>query len=200
MSKKPSVKCDHKFQLISYTLNCQVGSEVAFRCAKCGAGMGIPADAAFAKAANEEYRSNDQQSEDLHATWYRFCAEFLDHGKWKLQGGDLISAVEQWAQGHPDVHLVHCDDAYHSNALLVLVEHGVPGKWMGLTVLMLPQCAPDPPAEFFLYPGAAANLYLALAPKRFRQASKPRTTPERKAVGREARRLLRGWVKGKTTP
>lgn len=62
--------------------------------------------------------------------------------------------IERYAKRHPgQVIPLMCDDTYHATSDLVLVTHEIQDDWMGVTVMMIPQCDGRPPAEFFLYPG-----------------------------------------------
>ena len=130
----------------------------------------------------------------MHKTWHAFCRKFR-HPKteaWLYQGHDLITRVERWGKNRKDVRLLNIDDAYFSNSLLVLFEHGTPDHWMGLTALVISQCAPNLPVEFFLYPGDAQALFVALCPKRYRKTPAQRKPqPEELALRRKSRQLLR---------
>jgi hypothetical protein len=73
-----------------------------------------------------------------------------------------MQAVKQWAKRRHDVHVLGTDDSYFASSSLVLVEHKTERQFMGITVVFIPQCAPGPPTEFFLYPCHMEPLYKLL--------------------------------------
>jgi hypothetical protein len=94
------------------------------------------------------------------------------HERFRWYGYDLMQRIEKWAAQFPhDVRVVGCDDSYHSGSDLVLIEHRTRDQYMGTTVVYLPQCSGDPPAQFFLYPGHRDDLVCAL--QSVRAASRP---------------------------
>jgi hypothetical protein len=109
----------------------------------------------------------------LHIIWRDFEKNFrLKGGQYRYVGFDLQERVETWAKKYPkDVRICLCDDAQHSSSCLVLIEHRTKTHYMGTTVVFLPQCSGDPPAEFFLYPNRAEQLLEAL--QAIRKAAKP---------------------------
>lgn len=92
--------------------------------------------------------------------------------KWKWTGYDLMERVAQWAKKYPKfVTITRCDDDYHSGSNLVLIEHRkLSGKdrYMGTSVIYIPQCNGDKPTRLFLYPSHHDELIRALGKTRTR--------------------------------
>jgi len=111
---------------------------------------------------------NDSQRNEMFEDWRAFQKEFFDleRHQWKPYDDSfhLMEEVERWVdkRNSKNVDLIGCDDSYHSNSDLILFHHiytkNNEKKCWGTTVLFLSQCAGDPPAEFFLYPGHAKAL------------------------------------------
>lgn len=123
----------------------------------------------------------NEYTDKIHEYWYQFCEHFSkmfyneengieydDNGipigevvyqafdSSKMVGYDAMLAVEEYAETHPEIMLVGCDDDYFTGSLLVLVPH----PKMGITVIYIPQNGKD--NEFFLYPGHIEHLQNAL--------------------------------------
>ena len=91
---------------------------------------------------------------NIHSIWYDFCLNFKNQdNKYILKGYDLMQTVENWAKRYPeDIFIVNCDDALHTNSMLVFIEHSNKANYMGTTVVYIPQCTDEEAIEFFLYP------------------------------------------------
>lgn len=157
--------CDHDFELSSYG-----GSplRLTFRCSKCKAERHREAtqkEAEFFKWP--ELGSDD----DIHKVWHEVVRELT------TEEGDAFDfdLVADWEnrlttliERYPNhVQHVGCDDSYHSSSDLILVEHATQAaadrpKYMGTTVLYIPQCSGEKPIHFFLYPGHKMALMKAL--------------------------------------
>jgi len=100
---------------------------------------------------------------DVHRVWHEFCRKFGANIGWKSRGAELQDAVEEWAEKYPeDVQIVGCDDNHFMSSILVLIEHQAKDRYMGTSVIFIPQNEDDP-SDFFLYPGHRGALEKALA-------------------------------------
>jgi hypothetical protein len=158
---------------------------VCFNCRKCTTRYERAATAAekrvFEKYRADDFPKKDKPENDVHRVYHEFCKKFYKFhktgeseflGKMFPQGESkprwtgyaLDQRVEKWAEKYPDdVRMVRVDDDYFSSSSLVLIEHKTKKKYMGTTVVFIPQCAPDPIATFFLYPSHRRGLVEALA-------------------------------------
>lgn len=153
----------------SYHVSCWNGGNVTFRC-KCG-------EQVERKMTREERSKFREQmslgrfikpENDIHRVWHSFSKKFITRVNGKDEFNDcpvaeLGDKVIRWAKKFPkDVKIVGCDDSYFSCSDLVLIEHRTARKYMGTSVVFIPQCSGDPPAQFFLYPGHLDDLINAL--------------------------------------
>lgn len=104
---------------------------------------------------------------DVHCIIHDFQEKFQDYSsyppKWKSAGYDLMNEVREWAEQYPDdVQIVSCDDSAFCGSILVLIEHKAEKRYMGTTVVFIPQCTGEQPIEFFLYPEHRRALQTAL--------------------------------------
>ena len=173
-------------------------------CLKCQERHDVPMDKQALRAFTRWCKQMAKETTALHKTWHTLEREFKDieTEEWKLPNPELMGALERWAKGRPDVHVLTVDDIYFSSALLVLVEHKTARQFMGVTALFIPQCAPGKPTEFFLYPWHAAPLYRLLrAQKSWRddndKAMEDKPLPEHYEAQKEVLRLFRAPKKGK---
>lgn len=135
----------------SWTSNDLVG----YSCA-CGERFSRKADAVERRRIRAEQRSffRPPRHANVHYVWHRMpfpknFEELRDQDA-KLAVGKKIAA---FAKKHPkQIFVLGCDDSWHANSDLILVTHEARDKWMGISVVMIPQCDGRPPAEFFLYP------------------------------------------------
>lgn len=166
--------CDHDFEYAH-----RRGALLGFRCAKCNAQRERPPNEAEAQWAAADPILKDHGPDDwhIHRVWWEFmrtCCE-PDCARGELVMADYweeqVEALTEKYPGH--VRLLTCDDAFHASSDLILIEHMVPrmygdksveepAKYMGTSVVYVPQCAPGPVAEFFLYPGHRQSLLRAL--------------------------------------
>lgn len=121
----------------------------------------------------------DADGRDVHTIWSDFNKKFrLDAdgcAQWKYTGYDMQLRVERWAKHwnkrYPgEIQIARIDDAVYASSRLVMIEHRNANEYMGISVVVIPQCC-DHPMTFFLYPGHRAELLNALkamAPKRRR--------------------------------
>lgn len=93
------------------------------------------------------------QEDKIHALWHKFAKKFMDQNeRFHLSGYELITEVEKFTKRYPQIQTIRCDDRYFASSDLVLIPHENDTEYMGTTVVYIPQCAPDSPTTFFLYP------------------------------------------------
>lgn len=87
--------------------------------------------------------------EKIHRTWWDFSRFLKDtYGELsELAGDHVIDGIEHYAEKHPEIKVVPCDDTHHSSSILVLVPHPT----MGITIIFVPQLTTEN-NQFFLYP------------------------------------------------
>lgn len=128
----------------------------------------------------------------VHETWWAFQKKFMPNRKrgWRWSGYDLMKRVADWAEGRADVHIVACDDDWFCSSSLVVIEHSAPRKWMGLTVVYIPQCTGEQPISFFLYPNHATTLVKLLKTLNARASARAPSCNEsmRRSAGARSRR------------
>lgn len=121
---------------------------------------------AEAQRIKKYIRMSYRETTALHRVFHDFCRTFLDEKRegspWKYRGYALMKKIERWARKYPDfVRITGTDDSHHMNSLLCIIEHRTTRRWMGLTVILVPQNGEEP-GEFFLYPEDQDALMLAL--------------------------------------
>lgn len=198
-TKAKTKTCAHRWavSLIGFDV-----SEV--KCQKCRERHSVSMDKAAVAAYRRHVKSVHKDAAALHRTWHTLERKFKDveTDEWKLSNLRLMGALECWAKGRPDVHILTVDDSYFASSFLVLVEHKTAHRFMGVTALFIPQCAPGKPTEFFLYPCHAAPLFRLLrAQKPWRDDSvkammDDKPLPEYREAQKEVLRLFRTPKKG----
>ncbi len=125
---------------------------------------------------------------DVHQVWYKLMEELgedweteKDQGK-KLIHGGICKRFSERKKYSDRVHFLRCDDSVFASSNLVLITHEALETWMGVSVLMFPQCDGKEPANFFLYPDHVDALINTLTKiqKHQRQVSKQQDRRERK--------------------
>lgn len=132
------------------------------------------------------FEDMSRNADRIHAIWYEFCDYMKEYfyveetTSWekndngdiasvevkpfkvfdvaKMKGYDAMQVVEEYAETHPDIVLVGCDDVCFTGSLIILVPH----PDMGITVIYIPQNSVAA-NEFFLYPYHIKMLQEALA-------------------------------------
>ena len=110
---------------------------------------------------------------DVHKTWHSFC----DHMKrwyyvlyygWKkdltrskrkykefdsqqMVGYKAMCRLATYAKGKPDILINGCDDSHHMGSNIALIIHDCEDRFMGTTMILLPQNGRDI-NQVFLYP------------------------------------------------
>ena len=153
--------CIHKFDVYCY-MGWKPLTQVVERCIFCH-------EERTRKPTKAEQTVNTlrlKQCDKLH-TVYHTVYKRLDG----LDGFDAIEEAEKIAnkyKGH--VQYVGCDDDVHASSALLLVDHESNDKYMGTSVIYLPQCE-GTRATFFLYPGDRDELMTALEVVRLKAAA-----------------------------
>jgi hypothetical protein len=111
----------------------------------------------IASRINQSKRLNKEMKE-LHKIFYSYCGLFPKNPAKNLKGYAAMEAVKKWATKHPTVRMVRVDDSFHANSDLIFIPHETKRKYMGTTVVFIPQCTGEEPIEFFLYPKAVTKL------------------------------------------
>ena len=108
---------------------------------------------------------NPKPEDDLHHVWDLFLQKikkFDKNGKyqgWKHTGWNLIEEAEKFAKKHPEhVRVVPCDDETHSSSALILIEHKCKNRYLGTSVVFVPQIANHDPVKFFLYQSTQTSM------------------------------------------
>ncbi len=121
------------------------------------------------KMTKEELQEMMEESEQIHTLWYKLNEHLEKHNRNidDLSGYDAMRCVDAFCKDNPDVIRVHVDDSYHCNSYVYIIPHESEKKYMGATVLFVPQCC-DTRNQFFLYPSdnrALLNACLKLEDK-----------------------------------
>ena len=153
-------KHEHLWDVSSWS-----GDEVSYRC-RC--------DARFTRLMDDEEKARYQADhafdpppeKNIHRVWHA-VQEDLPDGWDEERDQDAKIALGEVFEKHAEIEpgqvvSLGCDDSHHASSDLVLVTHEAKAKWMGVTVVMIPQCDGKPPAQFFLYPGHVDALVDAL--------------------------------------
>ncbi len=69
----------------------------------------------------------------------------------KVKGYDAMTRIKRFAEKNPGLIEVRTDDDWFAGSSVFLVPHETDKKFMGVTVMVVPQCSPDGNL-FFLYP------------------------------------------------
>ncbi len=106
------------------------------------------------KCSDPELQEMIEETERLHTLWHKLHEYLEGHDKSidDLSGWDDLKLMHDFCKDNPDVISVHIDDSYHCNAYLFIVPHESEKKYMGASVIVVPQCC-GTNNQFFLYPG-----------------------------------------------
>lgn len=101
----------------------------------------------------EELQKMMEESEQIHTLWYALNNYLEEHDRNinQLAGWDDIRCMDAFCKEHPDVIRVHVDDEHHCNSYVYIIPHESKKKYMGATVIFVPQCC-SIRNQFFLYP------------------------------------------------
>lgn len=153
--------CRHRWRYIGYT-----GVTLDFHCLACQQRASRPATKGEIRhlAANTSFKLRPPKSEDVHAVWHDFERRFINRdGTYRLKGWGMMRAAERWGGRFPDdVRIVRVDDSCFSSSILILIEHKTKDRYMGTSMVVVPQCSGEPPVQMFLYPNHCQGLVAAL--------------------------------------
>jgi hypothetical protein len=129
-----------------------------FWCSKCKTYCERAASKSEREILKSHYKEFDNS--DLHKVWHSYVHVVQNSGRGGYEAQELMA---QWAAQQPNghVHFVGCDDSSHMGSDLWIIEHKTKNKYMGSTVVYIPQ--DEVHNEFFLYPGHRKELARALA-------------------------------------
>lgn len=161
MKQEEKKRCNHRYRLSAFS-----SQTLTFSCNKCNERFERKPTATEQREISEYQAAQTKHSTRIHRLWHDFSRRFMNgtSGGFKLYGADLQDAVRKWAQKHPEVSWLGCDDRMFMTSNLVLIPHQADGFYMGTTVVYLPQCTGDhdKAAQFFLYPGHVGKLLSSL--------------------------------------
>lgn len=111
---------------------------------------------------DKELQEMMAESDQIHTLWHKLNAYVEKHGRDMntLSGWDDIRMMDAFCKEHHDIIRVHVDDAYHCNSYLYVVPHEGEKRYMGATVVVVPQCC-NIRNQFFLYPADNRGLMKA---------------------------------------
>ena len=176
MNTKKKSKHTHRYSYYGRT-----GTDKAmiaiFKC-KCGDEVQRP----MTKAEMRWQQPFSPKDGGVHRVWYEFIKKFMKrtNQQWvrmkgfkrkcliykevfRWEGYKMMVKAGEWARRHPnDVQVVVCDDDCHASSILLLIDHKTHDKYMGTSVVYIPQCTGEKPIKFFLYPNHRSCLITAL--------------------------------------
>ncbi|MCK5291280.1 MAG: hypothetical protein KAR39_04610 [Thermoplasmata archaeon] len=114
------------------------------------------------KCNDAEVQELMDEALEIHTLWHKLhdYLESHDRNIDNLSGYDDIRCMDAFCKDNPDIIRVHVDDSYHCNSYAYIVPHESEKRYMGATVLFIPQCC-DTRNQFFLYPGDNRSLLSA---------------------------------------
>ena len=169
--------CGHVFEADGSTFGDPLTA--TFRCTRCGQERTQAASPRIVAMRRED----DADAADLHRAskdLYETLKARDGHGRYRLEGYELMKAVGRWAERWPgDARIVPCDDGDFMSSSILLVEHRTARTYMGTTVVVIPQSS-GPPCEIFLDPSDRNALIEAL--KDIRDGARPAQRAERRRI------------------
>jgi hypothetical protein len=105
------------------------------------------------KCNDAEVQEMMDETAEIHALWWKLnehvekCGRNLN----TLSGYPDMRMLDNFCKDNPDMIRVHVDDSYHCNSYVYIIPHESEKRYMGATVLFVPQCC-DERNQFFLYP------------------------------------------------
>ncbi len=157
----------HRFKLASWqyppaikNLTKEEWPKLTF-CCKCGERQERPMTKEEIREYRAKWKECAKDTKELHKVWHKFVSKFGSPKGWKLQGYDFMYAVEQYEKRNPEITVVGCDDAHFASSSIVLIPHKSQKRYMGTTMLIIPQLVGEI-TQVFLYPGHADALIEAL--------------------------------------
>ena len=116
----------------------------------------------MAKMTEEEMEEMFEEATEIHTLWYKLNDYLKKHNRNinELSGYDAMRCMDAFCKENPDMIRVHVDDEYHCNSYVYIIPHENEKKYMGATVLFVPQCC-NIRNQFFLYPSDNRDLLKA---------------------------------------
>jgi hypothetical protein len=122
---------------------------------------------------NEDIQKMFKKSRDVHKVWHSFCDYMKKwyftkcHG-WKkdltrskreykvfdckqMVGYEAMCRVSRYAKDKDGILITGCDDSHHMGSDIALIVHDCEDRFMGTTMILMPQCGTDI-NQVFLYP------------------------------------------------
>ena len=114
------------------------------------------------KCSDVEVQEMMDEATEIHTLWYALHEYAEKHGRNidTLSGYDDMRMMDSFCKDNPDIIRVHVDDSYHCNSYVYIIPHESEKKYMGATVVFVPQCC-DTKNQFFLYPSDNRGLMRA---------------------------------------
>lgn len=163
MRKQQTYVCPHCGEKAAVQVMASL-KERTLRCQQCSKEHKRP----HTKESKERFESlwkRKTPGQDIHRVWHNFWRKFKkDDSTYKLEGYELMCAVEKWAKKFPThVTITRCDDKAYTSSALALIQHRATAshRYHGTTVVFIPQ-SQGSPCEFFLYKGHAEQLVKGL--------------------------------------
>lgn len=116
--------------------------------------------------ASDKKMFNPSRNEDVHYWWHKFIKEVIGCQEYQRPVGDykLIEKAKKWIAKYPQskAQAIRVDDDYFAGSVTILFPHFSDYRFMGTTVLHIPQCTGGRCSRFFLYPNHFKDLILGL--------------------------------------
>jgi hypothetical protein len=161
-------ECRHIYQVSCWVIPAAIKiakknrPPISHRCKKCGKTFERPmTDDEIIKYRNR-WLEEKKEIKQTHKLWHKFAKKFGSEGNWKYKGYDFMEAVDKFAEKNPEVVVTSCDDSYFAGSSIVLIPHKGFEKYMGTTIIIIPQLSGCEPCQMFLYPNHADQLIEAL--------------------------------------
>ncbi len=164
-------KHKHIFEVRSWS-----GKDISYQCTKCDEWVVRKMTKKELAHFNKKHLFHPSRDDNIHYVWHKLVnALGKDWEENTIQDAkiNLGGICGRFAKRFPEtVTALRCDDSYHASSDLILISHEAKRSWMGVTVLMFPQCDGRPPAQFFLYENHIDDLIKTLTKIRKRSKQK----------------------------
>ncbi len=146
---------------------------IGFGC-NCGKAVSRPLTDEEIILVKADQKQSAKETKEMHHIYHDFSKTF--QSKKRDKGYTLIEKVRKWAIQYPTVQISRCDDQVHAGSDLVFIPHESKCRYMGTTVVYIPQCTGEGPTEFFLYPAHTDSLIKVL--QKIKDSEKSRREPK----------------------
>jgi hypothetical protein len=157
--------CDrHEHKFVQWAHRGMAGAKgktfILERC-ECEKERERPATEEERKKISDDWKRNERRQKLMHVAWRPVQKVLKDFGSPTDQEtkGKLAAKLERLMEKYPDyIRYSRVDDSYHCGSDIFFVSHKYDDKvlgsgYWGTTIIYIAQCSPDPPVEFFCYPG-----------------------------------------------